>query len=113
MQYPIERKAIDRAHRIGGKKAGKNRPIVVKFTFFKDRDAILRNKKMLAGSQMHITEDFSQEIREVRKRLWELTYQDRERKDKVFLVFDKIKINGCLYRLSADWSDLIQLTPTA
>lgn len=109
MQHAIEYRAIERAHRVGRKQPGKIRPIVVKFAFFKDRESILRKKKLLQGSKIHVTEDFSQEIRDIRRRLWELTASDRERNVKTFLVFDKIKINGTLYKLNEDWSDLVKV----
>jgi len=69
----------------------------------------LEKKTLLSGSKIHLTEDFSQEVRNIRKRLWELSEQDRARNNKVYLLFDKIKINGCLYKLNWDWTDLVKI----
>jgi len=44
LQHDIESRAIDRAHRLGRKVPGRIRPIIVKFAFFKDKDAIFRKK---------------------------------------------------------------------
>ena len=47
---------IERAHRIGKKQQGKTRPIVVKFSRYKTKNAILNLKHKLKGSHYRISE---------------------------------------------------------
>lgn len=66
---------IERAHRLGVKKAGFNRPIVVKFLNFKNKDEIIRNAYKLKDSALRgvwIEEDFSPNIQLIRKKLRDL-----------------------------------------
>lgn len=49
---------IDRAHRIGKKVNGRNRPIVVRFTYFKDKVTILKNSKQLKNTPIRISEQY-------------------------------------------------------
>ena len=49
---------IDRAHRIGRRVNGRNRPIVVRFTYFKDKVTILKNSKKLKDSPYRISEQY-------------------------------------------------------
>jgi FtsZ-binding cell division protein ZapB len=57
---------IERAHRLGYFKPGKCRPIIVKFSFYKTRDCIWRERTKLQGSNIFIAEDYPKEILEKR-----------------------------------------------
>ena len=66
--------AIDRAHRLGRRTNNSNdrpRPIIVRFTYFKDKNDIIRNARKLKGTNVNVSEDFSKqtlfEHRELRK----------------------------------------------
>lgn len=50
---------IDVAHRIGGKRKGSQRQIIVKLSSRMKRDEILKNRKMFKGTQIFINEDLS------------------------------------------------------
>ena len=62
---------IDRAHRLGRKKtdADKPRPIIVKFCYFKQKDFIIKNAFKFRNCETNVSEDFSKETLEVRKKL--------------------------------------------
>lgn len=55
---------IERAHRLGKFCEGKNRPIIVRFNSFKDRQAVLGKAFTLRGSNVAISEDFSRTVRD-------------------------------------------------
>lgn len=51
---------IDRSHRVGAPQAGKCRPIIVKFTSYRKRSEIFRNKRGLKNSGVTLREDLTQ-----------------------------------------------------
>ncbi len=56
---------IERCHRMGTRPKDPRqppRPIIVKFSFFKDRQYIWNNKSIMAGSKIYVKEDFPPEI---------------------------------------------------
>lgn len=63
--------SISRAHRLGAFVATKCRPIIVKFTSFKTKDAIFSNKGKLKGTGVSISADFCKATRNCRKKLTE------------------------------------------
>ena len=58
---------IERAHRVGEKKNGQERQIVVQFNSYKHKLDILRNCKKLKGTNFSVFEDFSKETAIIRK----------------------------------------------
>ena len=62
---------IERAHRLGAKKNGKPRPIIVAFTYYKQKQHILRNSYKFAGSNINVSEDFSKPTLAIHKTLVE------------------------------------------
>ncbi|XP_037570592.1 uncharacterized protein LOC119452704 [Dermacentor silvarum] len=69
LNITIDPKEIERAHRLGRHSAGRVRPIIVKFTFFKTKEFILSNGRKLKGTDYGIGEDFSRPVRIARKHL--------------------------------------------
>ncbi|KAH6933903.1 hypothetical protein HPB50_018684 [Hyalomma asiaticum] len=67
----IQTRDIERAHRLGAFKHGKNRPIIVKFAHFKDKDHILSKGGKLKGTAYGISEDFPPHTRLARRHLVE------------------------------------------
>ena len=61
---------IERAHRVGKKKNGQERQIVVQFNSYKNKLDILRNFKKLKGTNFSVFEDFSKETASIRKEKW-------------------------------------------
>ena len=53
--------SIDRSHRLGKRKGPVQKPraIIVKFTRYKDRHHVFRNKKLLKGISISVTEKFT------------------------------------------------------
>ena len=53
--------SIDRSHRLGKRKGPGQKPraIIVKFTRYKDRHLVFRNKKLLKGSGISVTESLT------------------------------------------------------
>ena len=58
---------IERAQRVGEKKTGKKRQIVVQFNSYKHKIEILRNCKKVKGTNFSVFEDFSKETASIRK----------------------------------------------
>ncbi|XP_045107879.1 caM kinase-like vesicle-associated protein [Portunus trituberculatus] len=60
---------IERAHRVGKQSEQRDRPVIVRFSRFSDREAVLRNCPKLRGTNIYINEDLpltSQAIKRVK-----------------------------------------------
>lgn len=88
---------LERAHRIGKRKQGKPRPIVVKFNRFQQRETVRHSSSKLKDSRYSITEQYPKPIQENRKRLWPIYKEARAAKKRVSMVRDKLYIEGQLY----------------
>lgn len=98
----MELESVERAHRLGRYNKNKKRPIIVKFSLYKERQAVLLNAKRFKNSQYNVSKDYSHETRSIRNKLWEYAKTKREDKNnKVKLNFDKLIINGRAFR----WDD--------
>ena len=58
---------IERAHRVGEKKCGQERQIVVQFNSYKNKLDILRNCKKMKGTNFSVFENFSKGTASIRK----------------------------------------------
>lgn len=108
----IKTAGIERIHRLGRRKATgspKNRPVILKLLDYRDKDNILKNCKKLKGTEYSISEDFSPVVREIRRKLWERTKEHRDQKDKVFLSYDKVRINNRLYTWDDQSNDIVEV----
>lgn len=83
---------IERAHRVGTR-PGK-RPIVFKLLNFKTKTAILKNSRRLRGTNMAISEDFSDAVKRSREYLKQHLISAKGDGCHAFLRFDKLIING-------------------
>ena len=61
---------IDRAHRLGRKNEGKTRPLIIRCTYFKDKQGIIFDKRKLAGSGVSMSEDYSKPTLDLHKELY-------------------------------------------
>ena len=70
MDVEITPGSIDRTHRLGKKQqnTGRPRPIIVKFSTYITRHKIFRNKKVLKGKGVSITESLTQKRVELLKK---------------------------------------------
>jgi hypothetical protein len=85
---------------MGKKQRGtaKPRAIVVKFNFYPDKVRILANAKNLKGTNIRVSEQFPQEIVQIRKHLYKELKKAREVGKNAKLVRDKLYIDGQLFR---------------
>ncbi|KAK3084896.1 hypothetical protein FSP39_020969 [Pinctada imbricata] len=96
--------SFERIHRVGRKHAPRDgqrqrpRPIVAKFSFFKDRELVRSQAPWtLKGSNYWVKEQFPVEIEQRRKALYPIMKEERRKKNKVKLVRDRLFINGFEY----------------
>lgn len=101
--------SIERAHRLGKPNSEKKRPIICKLLDYRDKESVLKNCRRLKGSNISIGEDFSVRVRDIRRKLWNSAKANKESGDKVFLVYDKLKINKVLYRWDDATNDKVPL----
>ena len=69
----------------------------MKFTKFKDKDNIYRAGKKLKGSDFRIAEDFSAEVRAIRKQLGRFLGPAINAGKKASLRYDKLVIDSVTY----------------
>ncbi|XP_049520556.1 uncharacterized protein LOC125944250 isoform X2 [Dermacentor silvarum] len=106
----IELRSLERAHRLGRYNENRKRPIIVKFSLYKERQVVLLNAKKFKNSLYSVGEDYSSETRNTRKKLWEYAKAKREDKNnKVKLNFDKLIINGRAFRWDEDKEEVVPL----
>lgn len=99
----IEREIpLDRAHRLGRfkKDNARPRPIVAKFTYFKDKEHVKATSlEKLPDTDFWVKEHYPREIEDKRRPLYEIAKQFRSvPENKVRLVRDKLFVNGQLYK---------------
>lgn len=73
-------KSVGRIHRLG--KPGKERPIIIHFQDFNEKELVLKNAHKLKGTQISVQTDYSTQTLRKRKLLWESARRKnwRERK---------------------------------
>jgi tRNA threonylcarbamoyladenosine modification (KEOPS) complex Pcc1 subunit len=94
---------IDRTHRVGRKRNAqrKQRAIVVKFNYFRDREFIRQNARKLRGTRIGIAEQFPEEIEKIRQTLYPEMKKAKAAKQRVRMVRDKLFINGVEFKPQA------------
>lgn len=95
-QLNLNTNDIERAHRIGYNK--RNRPIVVKFLNYKTKNFLIRNGVKLKGSNISISEDFSEKIKQERNELKPYLKAARELGARAHLNYNKLLIDGKSYQ---------------
>lgn len=91
-------------HRLGRKEGLKIRPVILHFGDYEEKMTVLKNCNRLKGSKISVQQDFSKETLRTRKLLWESAMPNKRNGDKVFLVRDRLHINGDIY----SWDDIKQ-----
>ena len=93
---------IDRAHRMGAVKKDKPRPIVAKFHYYAQKEAVksksYERAENLKQANEGIGTQWPQQVREARKVLYPVMKQAKRDGKEVKLVRDKLYIDGTLYR---------------
>ena len=69
---------IERAHRVGEKKTGQERQVVVQFNRYNNKLDFLRNCKKLKGTNFSVFEDFSKETASIRNEKWKEVLKNRK-----------------------------------
>ena len=96
---------IERAHRLNVKHRQPNRPrpVIVKFSRFKTRDTILKKarekSKNRSDVNYRISEDFSADVRRIRRDNIPFLLQAHEEEKRAFLSYDKLVIDGTKFIL--------------
>jgi ribA/ribD-fused uncharacterized protein len=107
LKIPTNEMKFTRVHRLGRKQPGKTRPIIVRFHYYGDRMQVWKNRKELKGHTHWIAEDFPPEIQERRRILKhilrsaiDLDPRKPEDINDIFLVADRLTINGVTYTIN-------------
>ncbi|CAN8015811.1 unnamed protein product [Ixodes persulcatus] len=87
-------KTLERIHRLGKRKEGITRPIILKLFDYNEKVEVFRNCKKLKGTKISISNDYSQDTLVKRKNLWASTSAERANNSRVRLIHDKIQVNG-------------------
>jgi len=88
---------IDRCHRLGQKKEGKQRPVIVRFTQHMAKEHIFSKVSNLKGKNFSVQHQFSIETLKRRAELIKVMREEREKGNICKLQADKLFINGKLY----------------
>lgn len=92
-------RSVGRIHRIG--RPGKQRPVIIFFQDFNEKERVLMNAKKLKGSKVSIQNDYSKETLRKRKLLWDSAKNEKLQGKKVTLVHDKLRID----KEKFEWDD--------
>lgn len=87
-------------HKLG--RDGTKRPVIMYFQDFTEKQSVLKSTKKLKGSNVFIQNDYSQSTQHKRKMLLESAKRDKTIGKRVFLVHDKLRINGDFYIWDGD-----------
>ena len=107
---------MERAHRLPSRRKVGRQPIIVKFSHYKDREAVLKTfrrkrkeKREQEGNQsgtheteevndetlnISVAEDYTDHVRQIRRKLQPLIKTNIQANKKVFLKYDKIVIEN-------------------
>lgn len=88
-------KSVGRIHRLG--KPGKDRPIIIYFQDFNEKELILKNAHKLKGTQISVQSDYSKQTLRKRKLLWESARNEKLQGKKVHLSNDRLRVDKETY----------------
>lgn len=97
---------LERSHRLGHFQESKNRPIIVKFARFKDKESTLACGFKLKGTALAIREDFSTSIRLARSRLFAY---GKSLNVPFKIRFDKLILGNKRYCYSEESQSVVEL----
>lgn len=84
----VERMKFAHGHRIPSRGNGP-RPIIMRFASYQDRELVLRNAKMLAGTQRRIVVDLPEPMKRERNKLAKVAYEIRKSEKLQTRIKDK------------------------
>lgn len=88
---------ITEARRLGRPSEDRPRIILAKLHSINDKIRIVRESKKLKGTNIYIDEDFSPAVREMRRHLFKVARDERNKGNRATVFKDKIRINGTLH----------------
>ena len=93
---------FERVHRIPTRqdiaRSSKPRPIIAKFSYYKDKEYMWSFVKNLKGSGIGISNDFPKEIDEIHQKLYPVLKEAKRTGQKASFKVDKLIISGQVYR---------------
>ena len=94
---------FERVHRIGTKQRGSTvaRNIVAKFSAFKDRETVKRQRANLRGTSFSVFEQYPREINEKRKKLLPKLREAKSNNQRAWISYDTLYIDGRPFNASA------------
>lgn len=90
LKVSCNKNELEMVKRMGKKHEDKTRPIIVTFTTYGKKIAILKNKKFLSNSSVYLKEDYPSQILENRKKLQEQLLKERAEGKIAYLRYDKL-----------------------
>lgn len=105
----VDNMPMERCHRVGmqNKASKQPRPIIAKFSFYKDRNQVWETKSMMTGRGRFVKEDYPPEIEKKRDVLFPIFTAAKNMKKKnhqmgrVKLAYDKLYIGSEVYTADA------------
>ena len=97
-QNDVDGIRFERVHRLPTRQSNKPRPIIARFSFFKDKEFVWSFIKNLKGSSTAIANDYSKEIEGIHKTLYPVLKKAKQEKNTAFFKVDRLIINGQVYR---------------
>lgn len=91
---------IERAHRLGPRKPGFSRPIIIKFLNYKSKSEIIGNAhklRNLASPKIWVEDDFSPKMQFIRKQLRDFARANKG-ESRYRLSYDKLFLNDNVYK---------------
>nr|KAG5685191.1 hypothetical protein BaRGS_011090 [Batillaria attramentaria]KAG5689412.1 hypothetical protein BaRGS_017930 [Batillaria attramentaria] len=100
-----EEMILDRAHRL--RPGDSKSPIVARFAFSKDKERVMRAKLKLKGTDIFVGDDFSKNVRDIRKKLSPFLKKAKEEKKLCKMVFDHLVMEGKRYVYDPNTADIV------
>lgn len=109
MKLGVQSVKLEIAHRLGRFKSGSNRRLKAIFASYADKQKVLKRAYKLKGSDVSISEDFSEEVRRKRKFLWQFAKSREQSGDKISLRYDTLIINGEKYLFDDNTNEVVPI----
>lgn len=103
---------IERAHRLGQRRANVDWPIIVKFLNFKSKMGVLRNGpklKKLENLKVWLDKDFSPKVQLARKKLRDFVKATRTDNESYSLRFNLLYMCKCIYRYDSSTGIIVEV----
>ncbi len=99
---------IERCHRLQGSKSAP-KPIIVRFNWFADRQAVWENRRFLKGTPIYIREDYPMEVQKTRRSLSHTLTLAKTADKRATMVKDKLIFKGAAYDADKIPSEVLML----